>query len=447
MRHATPTEPMTDTQAGTSPIHLYQQRFKLHAWIRGRLWAQVLVGMVLGLATGALLGPDSGLLAPATAEVAGAWLALPGNIFLGLIAMVLVPLIFSSIVGGLNGAQSGAELRAVGLRLAAFILSTTLAAAWIGVALARWLTPGEGMAGLVAPTDTGPPADATPFDGGRAPEIIAAILPTNPTAAIAQGDLLAVVVLAVLVGMAATQVQRDKVAPFLALLDALLAIAMTIVKWAMFLAPVAVFGLMAQLVMRVGLETIAAMSTYVATVLLGLLVLFALYMAILAAFAGITPARFARSAGGTLLLAFSTSSSSAIMPMTIQTARRLGADEATANLVVPLGATMNMAGTALYQTVAILFLAQLSGIELGFGQIAVITATLVASSIGAPGTPGVSIAILASVATGFGIPTAGMVIILGVDRILDMSRTTVNVTGDLVAATLLSKPRMEEDTG
>ena len=426
---------------------LHQQRFRLRAWIRTRLWAQVLVGLGLGLAVGVLLSPDLGLLDQRGAEALGAWLALPGQLFLGLIAMVLVPLIFSSIVGGLNGAQSGAELRAVGLRLAAFILSTTLAAAWIGVLLARWLKPGEGMAGFGAPAETGPAVDAAPFDGGRAPDIIAAILPTNPTAAIAQGDLLAVVVLAVLVGIAATQVQREKVAPFLALLDALLAIAMTIVKWAMFLAPVAVFGLMAQLVMRVGLETIAAMSTYVATVLLGLLILFALYMAIVAAFAGIAPARFLRTAGGTLLLAFSTSSSSAIMPMTIQTARRLGADEAVANLVVPLGATMNMAGTALYQTVAILFLAQLSGVELGLGEIAVITATLVASSIGAPGTPGVSIALLISVATGFGIPTAGMVIILGVDRILDMSRTTVNVTGDLVAAILLGRREREDGAG
>jgi Na+/H+-dicarboxylate symporter len=296
------------------------------------------------------------------------------------------------------------------------------------------------MPGGVAMPDPGD----SPFDGGQAPDIIAGILPTNPTASIVQGDLLAVVVLAVLVGIAATQVTREKVAPFLALLDALLAIAMTIVKWAMFLAPIAVFGLMAQLVMRVGLETVVAMSTYVGTVLLGLALLLAIYFAVAALVAGIGPANFMRKAGGTLLLAFSTSSSSAVMPMTIQTARRLGVSDATANLVVPLGATMNMAGTALYQSVAILFLAQMAGIELSLGEIAIITATLVASSIGAPGTPGVSIAILLSVAAGFGIPTAGMVIILGVDRILDMSRTAVNVTGDLVASLVLSERRVAD---
>ncbi|MCG6114720.1 MAG: dicarboxylate/amino acid:cation symporter [Mesorhizobium sp.] len=440
------TAPTGPTDAhDPQPIHLYQQRFKLHAWIRSRLWAQVMVGMALGFAVGTLLSPDMGLLDAATAEQLGAWLALPGQIFLGLIAMVLVPLIFASIVGGLNGAQSGAELRSTGLRLAAFILATTLAAAWIGVALANWLQPGAAVEGLsMSGSGAGaaaPEAGASPFDGAQAPDIIAGILPTNPTASIVQGDLLAVVVLAVLVGIAATQVNRQKVAPFLALLDALLAIAMTIVKWAMFLAPIAVFGLMAQLVMRVGLETVAAMSTYVGTVFLGLALLLAIYLAIAAVVAKIYPLPFLKTAGGTLLLAFSTSSSSAVMPMTIQTARRLGVSDATANLVVPLGATMNMAGTALYQSVAIMFLAQMAGIDLSLGEIAIITATLVASSIGAPGTPGVSIAILLSVAASFGIPTAGMVIILGVDRILDMSRTAVNVTGDLVASLVLSERR------
>lgn len=421
-------------------LQVVQQRYKLRAWIRTRLWAQVLCGMVLGFAVGTLLGPDMGLLDPRTADLLGAWMALPGQLFLGLIAMVLVPLIFGSIIGGITGAGSGQDLRSIGLRLAGFILATTFAAAWIGVGLARWLTPGSGLAGFSTPpanNETG----GEDFDGAKIPEAITGILPTNPTASIVQGDMLAVVVLALLVGLAATQVNREKVEPFLALMDALLAIAMTIVKWAMFLAPFAVFGLMAQLVMRAGLDTVISMSGYVGTVLLGLALLFLLYMGLLLLFSSLRPWDFFSRSGGTLLLAFSTSSSSAIMPMTIATARRMGVAEAVANLVVPLGATMNMAGTALYQSVAILFLAQLSGIELSLAQTLLITGTLVASSIGAPGTPGVSIAILLSVATSFGIPVEGMVIIMGVDRILDMSRTTVNVTGDLVAATLVN-PRV-----
>jgi Na+/H+-dicarboxylate symporter len=423
-------------------VHLQHQRFRLRAWIRTRLWAQVLAGMVLGFATGIVLGPDVGWLAPETSDAVGRWLALPGQIFLGLIAMVLVPLIFTSIVGGLTNAGSGADLRAVGSRLAGFIIVTTVAAAWIGVALAQWFKPGAGMAGAftgfaASEADTLPEPSASPFDGARAPDIIAGILPTNPAAAITQGDMLAVVVLAVLVGLACLQVDRDKIAPFVRLLDALLSIAMVIVKWAMFLAPFAVFGLMAQLVMRIGLGTVAGMSAYVGTVLLGLAILLGLYMLIVMLLARVSPIAFLRDAAGTLLLAFSTSSSSAIMPMTITTARIMGVPSSIANIVVPLGATMNMAGTALYQSIAIIFLAQMAGIELSLPQIALITGTLVASSIGAPGTPGVSIAILVSVAAGFGIPVEGMVIILGVDRLLDMSRTAVNVTGDLVACVTL----------
>lgn len=429
---------MTDDRQDT-PMQIGQQRFKLRVWITSRLWAQVMAGMVLGFGLGLLLSEPTGLVAPDTAVVIGIWLALPGQIFLALIAMVLIPLIFSSIVGGLAGAGSGAELRSVGLRLAAFILATTTAAAFLGVALAQWLQPGTGLAGFsAAPVSPPAPLSDLPDPGAQptVPDLIINILPSNPTAAIAQGDMLAVVVLALLVGISVTQVQPSRAAPFLALMEALLSISMNIVKWAMFLAPLAVFGLMAQLVMRMGFETMLGISGYVGTVLLGLAGLLSLYLAIALIFAQITPLRFVKAAGSNLLLAFSTSSSSAVMPVTIQTARQLGVPESIANLVVPLGATMNMAGTALYQAVAILFLAQLAGIELSAVQIGVVVGTLVASSIGAPGTPGVSIAILISVATSMGIPVEGMVIILGVDRLLDMCRTAVNVTGDLVAAVL-----------
>lgn len=434
---------MESQQTQPHAMQLSRQRFKLRIWITSRLWAQVLFGMVLGFALGLALSQTTGLIAPETAEIVGLWLALPGRIFLALIAMVLVPLIVSSIIGGLAGGGSGAELKAVGMRLGAFILATTVAAAGIGVALAQWLQPGAGLAGFapaLAQATNEPGLPLTDETATRSlPDLIADILPTNPTASIVQGDMLAVVVFALLVGISVTQIERRRAAPFMALMDALLSISMNIVKWAMFLAPFAVFGLMAQLVMRIGFDTLLGISGYVGAVLAGLALLLVIYLAILALFAGIGPLSFVREAGGNLLLAFSTSSSSAVMPVTIQTTRRFGVPENIANLVVPLGATMNMAGTALYQAVAILFLAQLAGIELSGAQIGVVVATLVASSIGAPGTPGVSIAILISVAASLNIPVEGMVIILGVDRLLDMCRTSVNVTGDIVAAVLLRR--------
>ncbi len=427
---------VTDFPAPSGVMQLHRQSAKLRIWTRSRLWAQVMIGMVLGLIVGAALGPAAGWVSPASAKIAAAWLALPSQVFLGLIAIVLVPLVFASIVSGLTGTSSGAALRKIGLRLGVFVLTTTMAAAWIGITLARIFQPGAGFESPVVAPDS-LPADPQAFDFTQLPEIVASVLPTNPAASVMQGDLLAVVLLALLTGVAATQVQKERVQPFLAFLDALLSISMTVVKWAMMLTPYAVFGLMAQLMMQIGLASLLALVNYVGVVLLGLFLLIIVYLVVLAILRQISPRQFFSVAGQNLLLAFSTSSSSAVMPSTIQTVRRFDVPTEVANLVIPIGATMNMAGTALYQSIAIIFLAQMAGVELSHGAMILITGTLVASSIGAPGTPGVSIAILASVAAGFGIPAEGLVIILGVDRLLDMARTVVNVTGDITAAVLL----------
>lgn len=399
--------------------------------------------MVLGVCVGVILGPTAGLASATAAKTVGAWLALPGKLFLGLIAIVLVPLVFSSIVGGLAGTPSNEAMQKVGLRLGVFIITTTAAAAWIGVSLAQFFKPGEGLEKpIVVPESL--PNDIEAFDFKMLPDLVVGVLPTNPAASVIEGDLLAVVILAVLAGVAATQVRPEKAAPFLSLLDSLMSISMTVVKWAMLLTPLAVFGLMAQLMMQIGVESLLGLLTYVGTVLLGLILLFLVYVVLMQSLGGTSLRAFMKAAGQNLLLAFSTSSSSAVMPSTIQAARRLNVPEQVASLVVPVGATMNMAGTALYQSVAILFLAQMSGVDLGGAEILLLVGTLVASSIGAPGTPGVSIAILASVAAGFGIPAEGLVIILGVDRLLDMCRTVVNVTGDLTATTLLRNSLSQE---
>jgi len=423
-------------EANSELILLHRQSTKLRIWARSRLWAQVLIAMVLGVGLGFLLGPTMGLVPPATAKTLGSWLALPGKLFLGLIAIVLIPLVFSSIVGGLAGTPSSQAMQKLGVRLGAFILATTAAAAWIGVSLAELFKPGKGMESPIAPVEAAPPTIEA-FDFKMLPDLVAGVLPSNPGASVIEGDLLAIVILALLAGVAATQVRPEKSAPFLALLDSLMSISMTIIKWAMMLSPLAVFGLMAQLMMQIGLESLLGLVAYVGTVLLGLAMLFVIYALILRFLGGTGMRAFLATAGPNLLLAFSTSSSSAVMPSTIQTARKLNVPDNVASLVIPVGATMNMAGTALYQSVAILFLAQMADVNLNGAETLLLIGTLVASSIGAPGTPGVSIAILASVAAGFGIPAEGLVIILGVDRLLDMCRTVVNVTGDLTATLLL----------
>ncbi|MEQ9811288.1 MAG: dicarboxylate/amino acid:cation symporter [Azospirillaceae bacterium] len=429
---------MSDIAASSGQLH--QQRFRLRVWIRTRLWAQVIAGMVLGIAAGSLLGPDLGLVDPIDAEWIGAWLALPGDLFLGLIAMVLIPLIMASIIQGLTGTEDTQVLKSVGVQFLVFVVLTTTAAALIGLTLADLLNPGVYVAPAtpVYPDPATIPAPRAELPFAQAPAAISGLLPTNPSAAMLERDMLAVVIFALLIGLACTQARRERVQPILDLFGAMLTVSMIIVQWAMFIVPLAVFGLMAKLVIDVGFATLIGMSIYVVTVLAGLLVLLIVYLALIAAFGGIGPAAFIRAAFPTLLLAFSTSSSSAVMPMSIDTAiKRLGVPERIANLVVPLGATVNMAGTALYQTTAIVFLAQVAGLELSAGDLTMIIFTLVAASIGAPGTPGVSVAILTTVAASYGIPAAGMVMILGVDRILDMSRTFVNVAGDLTACALL----------
>lgn len=217
-------------------------------------------------------------------------------------------------------------------------------------------------------------------------------------------------------------------------------VCMTVVGWAMRLAPFAVFGLMAQLTTKIGLNALIGMGVYVCTVLLGLLLLLSMYLLIVFIATRETPGTFLSAVRDVMLLAFSTSSSAAVMPLSIKTAEeKLNVHPSVSQFVIPLGATINMDGTALYQGVATMFLAQVFGVDLGMSGILLVVITSIGASIGSPGTPGVGIIILAMVLDTVHIPTAGIVLILGVDRILDMSRTAVNVCGDLVASKLMNK--------
>ncbi len=422
---------------------------QLDTLVRNRLWLQVIIGLVAGIAVGGVLGPDLGLIEPQTAIRISDWLALPGKLFLGLIGMVVSILVLASIVSGLSKSTGGEQLKTIGIKLTLFVVITTALAAGLGITLGLLIEPGSyidlASGDAAAGSSAGPATKKQPVDY-NVPELIAGLIPRHPLASLAEGEMLGIVVFAILIGIACTTATRERVEPFLNLMESLLEVCMKVVQWAMFLAPWAVFGLMAQLVSKVGFETILGMGAYVLTVLAGLLLLLIAYLVLVAVLGGMNPWEFSSKIGGAQLLAFSTSSSAAVMPLTIETAvEKLKVPEHIASLVVPLGATVNMAGTALYQAVAIIFLAQMSGVEFSVGELSLIVITLVASSIGSPGTPGVGLVILGNIAGDFGIPTSGLVLILGVDRILDMSRTTVNLTGDLAACVILgSKAPIEE---
>lgn len=412
----------------------------LSGLVKGRLWLKVLIGMGLGLIIGTLLGPSVGLVPPATGTLIGNWLAFPGQLFLATIQMIVIPLVVASVIRGLAASENLDQLRKLGLRVSAFFVVTTALAASIGLWIGNLISPGDMMTGLMAPQA---PADGQELTQtvpalGDLPGTLIGLLPGNPLDAMVEGQMLQIVIFSIIVGIALVTMAPEKSRPMLDLLDSLQQICMTVVKWAMRLAPFAVFGLMAQLTTTIGFRSMIGMAAYVMTVLIALLVLMAVYLLFLKLAVGQPPLKFLKDTRDVLLLAFSTSSSAAVMPLSIRTAEdKLGVRSSIAEFVIPLGATINMNGTALYQAVATVFLAQVYGVDLGMGSLALVVAMAVGASIGSPATPGVGIVILAMVLETVGIPPSGIALIMGVDRILDMCRTSINVTGDLVTCQLM----------
>ncbi|KCZ71117.1 Na+/H+ dicarboxylate symporter [Candidatus Methanoperedens nitroreducens] len=418
----------------------------LQSLVKGRLWLKILLGMLLGIAVGIVLGPSAGLVEPGVSGILSEWLSVPGYIFLGLLQMIVIPLVFASIIRGIAASEGMDQLRKVGLRVGGYFLLTTAIAIGVGIGVALLIQPGRFISSeLVQSTmDTATPTAnqgivSTPTLG-EVPGLIGALLPSNPLGAIVSGQMLQVVLFAIILGIAIVSTSPRQSKPILDLAGSMQEVCMTIVKWAMLLAPVAVFGLLAKFTARVGIEALMGMLVYVGTVLLGLVIILCLYLIIVLFTSGMSPWRFLAGVREVMLLAFSTSSSAAVMPLSIKTAEeKLGVRPSISQFVIPLGATINMNGTALYQSVATVFLAQVFGMELGLGALLLIIVTVVGSSIGTPATPGVGIVILALVLNSVGIPTSGIALIIGVDRIVDMSRTAINVTGDLAACKVMDR--------
>lgn len=436
----------------TSPLKLLKPRSLQHLGsqmlqlLQTRLWLKILVGLVLGVGFGILLGPTSHLVSPKTADIIVSWAALPGQIFLALLQMIVVPLVFASIIRGLASSEDIEQLRKVGARLALYFVSTTSVAITIGLFAAWLIRPGKLVdvtqmpaAGSGVPSASSPAQAAAPTLE-RAPQLLTSLIPSNPLEAMVQGQMLQIVLFAVIVGVALVSLRAADAKPILDLLGSLQRVCMTVVNWTMRLAPIAVVGLMMRVISQLGIGALIGLAAYVATVLLGLAVLLMLYLLVVTLVTRQSPLHFVRSVRDVQLLAFSTSSSAAAMPLSIQTAEeRLSVRPSIAQLIVPLGSTINMDGTALYQGVATMFLAQIFGVELGIGQLALVTLTAVLASVGAPSTPGAGIVILGLVLQSVGIPTEGIALIIGVDRLLDMCRSAVNVTGDLTACIVMDR--------
>lgn len=409
---------------------------------RERLWLKVLAGLVLGIATGTFLGETTLLPAYWVVRLVE-WLAFPGHLFLALIKFVVVPLILASVVRGIAAGGDIETLRAMGGRVVAVFTGMTALAVVIGMALAFALQPGLQIdSGLIASMAGDGLAAGVALPGDDVPltDRIIGVIPQNPFSDLAEGSMLQIVIGAALIGGALLMVPGEQARPFFELMGSIQAACMVVVGWVMKLAPFAVFGLLCEITAKVGLSAILGVAAYVGTVLLGLAVLFAAFI-LLAWLAGRrSPLAYLKAVREVTLLAFSTSSSAAVMPMSLRTAEdRLRVRPSVSRFVVPLGTTINMSGTALYQGVAAVFLAQVFGVDLDLAALVLIVVTAVGTSIGSPGTPGVGIVILATILTGVGIPAAGIALIIGVDRLLDMCRTAVNVNGDLVTALLIER--------
>jgi len=438
---------MTEIAAQSNGRSLIYTVGEVRALLRERLWLQVLIGMAFGVGTGLVIAPSAGWLSAGTSNVLSSWLALPGQAFLASIKFVVVPLVLASVIRGIAGGENPELVGKLGIRSVIFFIATTIIAVLIGLGCAFLIEPGAFIdQSQIGPMLSAPVAPIAPAGEPASPaaslvaipEQIVGLLPTNLLAALAEGEMLHIVVGSAILGIAILSLPRAQSQPILDLLGGLQAICMVIVKWVLRFAPIAVFGLMADISARVGLKAIVGMGAYVGTVVAGLLVLFGVYLLIILIFARRSPLAFLGQAREALLLAFSTSSSAAVMPLSLQIAEnRLNVPSAVSRFVIPLGTTINMGGTALYQAVAAIFLAQVFGIQIGTMGIVLIVMMAVGAAIGSPGTPGVGIVILASILESVGIPASGIVLILGVDRLLDMCRTVVNVAGDLVACVVI----------
>ncbi|MBX3712732.1 MAG: dicarboxylate/amino acid:cation symporter [Lysobacter sp.] len=370
-----------------------------------------------------------------------------GQLFLRLLFMLVVPLVFSALVLGVVEIGNPQSLGRIGGRTLLWIMVGTSIAVAIGLLLVNLIQPGVGIPldiarDLIAQgSERSGQIVASAREAPNGIQILLNIVPRNVVDAAAKGDLIAIMFFALMVGAAATMIRNRATAAFVDACQGLFDICQRLIEWVIRLAPYAVAALLFGIVARLGVDVLVQLAKFVGTVVLALAIqMFVVFPILIRLFAGRSPLAFFKAAEPAIMTAFSTSSSSASLPTTLLVAEeRMGVPRRVARFVCTLGATANMNGTAMFEGITILFLAQFFGIDLALGQQVLILGLCVLGSIGAAGVPGGSLPVIAMILVMFGIPPEGLGIILGVDRLLDMCRTTVNVTGDLAISTLVAR--------
>ena len=399
------------------------------------LTIKVLVGVFLGILLGLFINL-SGLNSQDgwinTYIVDGLFFVI-GNMFVNGLKMLVVPLVFFSLICGVCGIGNLSTLGRVGGKSFLLYMMTTAIAIAVAISIAVFVGLGQGME----------IEETTSFIAKETPplvDVLINIIPSNPIHAMANGDMLPLIFFSILLGISMLML-GEKSTPFVKGAEIANEIMMKMVNIIMAAAPYAVFSLIAKSVAELGLELLIQLAAYVA-VLVGALLVHLLFtlMIVLKLFSGLSPRVFLRKMRSTQVFAFSTASSNATIPVTLRTVtKRLGVDNAVASFTVPFGATINMDGTAIMQGVATVFIANIYGLELGVtGYLTVILMSVLAS-VGTAGVPGVGLIMLSMVFTQVGLPVEGIGLILGVDRLMDMIRTAVNVSGDAVVSSIVAK--------
>jgi len=405
--------------------------------------------MLIGFLAGALAGIAANLMAADAVWLNAlvTYVANPvGQIFLRLLFMLVVPLVFSALVLGVVEIGDPRSLGRIGGKTLLFIVAVTGAAVTIGMVTVNLLQPGAGL-----PPEVGQAILASSADGANAivarkdslsgMDLLLNLVPRNPLASAVNGDLIGVMFFALLVGIAAAVVSSDGTRSFLGTMQGIYDICLRLIDWIIQLAPYAVAALLFSITAKLGLDVLVQLARFVGTVVLALAIhFFVVFPLLVKLVGGMSPLDFFKRAEPAILTAFSTSSSSATLPTTLMVAEeRLGVPRRVGRFVCTLGATANMNGTALFEGVTVLFLAQFFNVELSLTQQVLVLLMCILGGIGAAGVPGGSLPVIATILVMFGIPPEGIGLILGVDRFLDMCRTTVNVTGDLVGAVVVSR--------
>jgi len=399
-----------------------------------KLHTKIFIGLILGVAVGLIFGEKATIIEPV------------GTIFLRLITMVVVPLVFVSLMLGTASLGDIRKLGRIGVKTAVYFIITTIIAICIGLILANIVKPGEGLKENVK-TELYKNYESTAQVGihrmeekPSLVEVLVNIVPTNPIKALIEGNMLQVIFLALLFGVVLTLIKNEKSKNLIEFLDALNDTIIQVVHIAMKLAPYGVLALIAAVIGKYGVNILITLLKYSLVVLGGLfLYTFSINSLSVSILGRTNPLRFFSAIKEAMVIAFSTSSSNAALPVAMESVGHIGVSREYSSFILPLGATVNMDGTALYQGVAAVFIAQIYGIPLGTVDQITIVLMAVLSSIGAAGVPSAGIITLAMVLKQIGIPLEGIALILGVDRFLDMCRTTTNIIGDMACSVVIQR--------